>query len=58
MKIIYRLAKNQKYTIILKTLKSRWIQNYSWDDTKRAKAALFSLWSLLKRKILQIGQKV
>ena len=30
------------------------MQNCGWDDTKRAEVALFLLWSLLKRKILEI----
>ena len=34
------------------------IPNYGWDNTKTAEVALFSLRSLLKRKILVIGKKV
>ena len=33
-------------------------KTYGWDDTKRAEVALFSLWFLLKRKILEIEQRV
>ena len=29
------------------------MQNYDRDDKKRAEVALLSLWSLLKRKILE-----
>ena len=31
---------------------------YGWDDTKRAEVALFSLWSLLKKKILEVERRV
>ena len=34
-----------------------YIQNYGWDDTKRIEKALFSLWSLLKRKISETDLK-
>ena len=50
--------KELKYTNMLKILKVDKYRIYGWDDTKRAEVALFSLWSLLKRKILEIGQRV
>ena len=50
--------KELKYTYMLKILKVDKYRIYGWDDTKRAEVALFSLWSLLKRRILEIEQRV
>ena len=47
---IYKYTKNAKKIDKYKT--------YDWDDTKRAEVALFSLWSFLKRKILETEQRV
>ena len=54
--LIRKELKTYKYT--KNTKKVDKYKNYGWDDTKRAEVALFSLWSLLKRKILEIEQRV
>ena len=48
---IYKNTKNTKKQINTAGI-------YDWDDIKKTEVALFSLWSFLKRKILEIKRRV